>query len=115
MTGQTVFGISTTYAPDSDGNVQSATNAKGNRTQYDYDWGVPEFDQASRDWGRRPRGGINVEGTVAWRPGAAIPRTSSTTTSVDLCGFSRPVGNGTSTSYDNVGGSWALSARGSAG
>ncbi len=111
-TSETVYGVTTTYVPDSVGNVGTVTNGNGHTRTYTYEWGVPKTVATSE-----PAYGIarviNSDGTVH-----AETRTGRTTT-FTYDGLFRPQmvtppgsTNATTTSYDNIDGSWVEVTRG---
>ena len=58
---ETVYGVPTTFTPDSYGNVASATNARSYQTSFDYSWGVRSRIQTPQHLTTRT---INADGTV---------------------------------------------------
>jgi len=62
QTGETAFGITTTFAPDGLGNVGTVTKANGNATTISYEWGIVKNAYKEQSAVTRT---INPEGTVA--------------------------------------------------
>jgi YD repeat-containing protein len=67
MTSQTIYGITTSYTPHTSGNalgnVDAETNARQERTEYDYEWGVPSSIKTPEYTITRS---VNLDGTIAW-------------------------------------------------
>jgi YD repeat-containing protein len=112
LMSQSVYSVTTTFTPDSRGNVSTSTDARGKQTTFTYQWGevkdtqTPEGFSISRT--------INADGTTD----SETRRGFTTTFSYDALGrvvWKRPptgFGNQTTTNYDNVYGAFIQVTRG---
>lgn len=121
-TSETIYGVTTTFAPTPNGNVQSATDARNNTTSFTYDWGVlkdvitPEYAPTAT-----VSRSINPEGTVASEtrrvktaPGTTFTNATTSFQYDDLFRLTRrtpPAGSPVDYSYDNAGGAWTKVTR----
>ena len=107
-TSHTRFGIATTLTPTGEGNVATATDARGKVTSYTYEWGVLKNTITPKYTITR---GINYTGTVASesRPDGGTTFTYDNLNRVRL--QSPSVGDPIDTSYASDGG-WTTVARG---
>jgi len=60
-TSETVYGVTTSFSPDGDGNVDSSTNARGYTTYFDYSWGTVSRIQTPEHTTTRT---VNSDGTI---------------------------------------------------
>jgi len=107
---ETVYGITTQFAPDAHGNVASVTKANGKTTNFSYSWGTAS--QASTPEHTTSRA-INPAGTVASETQAGRT-TAFTYDPLFRISTTQPPGgtNATVTEYDNDGGEWVRVTRG---
>lgn len=108
-TSQTVYGITTTFAPDPRGNVRSSTDANGNTTRFQYDWGV-NSDVRTPEY--RITRNINPEGTIASETRRGFTSLFGYDQLSRIVRATPPVGNPVVTQYDNVNGRFTRVTRG---
>ncbi len=109
VTARTVYGITTTFAPDGRGTVATATDANGRTTTFTYSWGAtkdvstPEYSIARE---------VNPDGTVAQETRRGL----TTVFGYDAAGrptlVTPPEGEAALTEYDDTSGAWTKTSRG---
>lgn len=108
-TSETIYGIATTYAPTPRGNVASSEDANGKTTRYDYSWGLWKETETPLYAVTRQ---INPEGTVAWHKQRGYTTNFDYDDAFRLTLTTPPLGNPTTTEYDNAAGTYTRILRG---
>jgi len=110
LLSENIYGVTTTFAPTSTGNVASRTNARSRTTSYQYSWGQVSSEQTPEYTVTRS---INSDGTVA----SETRRGYTTAFQYDALGrvtqMTPHIGTTTTTAYDNSGGTYVRTTRGS--
>src|SRR5262249_7299453 len=108
-TSQTVYGITTSFAPDAFGNVRSSTDANANTTQHTHDQGGPQTPTTREP--PIPRS-ITPDGTVATETRRGLTTRFFYDALSRIVRSQPPVGNQVFTEYDNVNGRFTRVRRG---
>lgn len=109
MTSQSIYGVTTTFGPTGRGNVSTSTNARSYTTTFSYSWGAVSNIQTPEYSISR---GVNTDGTISSETRRGFTTTFSYDNLQRPTVTTPPVGNSSTTSYDNTGGTFIQVVRG---
>jgi hypothetical protein len=109
LLSQSIYGVPSTFAPTSRGDVATVTNARNYSTHLSYSYGTLRDTQTPEYTITRL---INSDGTVAWERRRGFTTSYQYDDLQRLTRVTPPTGNPTIVGFDNMGGTFTTSSRG---